>query len=46
MDSSVGESGFPLKALGLPGFANYVMLRGHSAGFPWKLTGCLLTNPD
>lgn len=33
-------------ALGLPGFANYGMLRGNSAGFPWKLIGCLLTNPD
>jgi hypothetical protein len=30
----------------LPGFANYAMLRGHSAGFPWNLTGCLLTDPD
>ena len=28
--------------LGLPGIINYVMLRGQSARFPWKLTGCLL----
>lgn len=46
MDFSVGEIAFQLRALGLPGFVNYVMLRGHLAGFPWKLTGCFLRNPD